>query len=183
MAIEGKANIDTLLIAAEVIERDHVKSVHFQTKDHLFQRDSLIQNAQRRFSTAYATPITSNLDFQSTSVSSSASPTSRRSWLTSDLITSTTTASQPPPPQAGNFPNISSLVTLADLKNVLSAAAAATPVTNISRSTLEGNGEGNGSNNNTGSKYSWVFVVIAFGLPALSCRENQHSEGGRKLPV
>lgn len=26
MAIEGKANIDTLLIAAEVIERDHVKS-------------------------------------------------------------------------------------------------------------------------------------------------------------
>lgn len=25
MAIEGKANIDTLLIAAEVIERDHVK--------------------------------------------------------------------------------------------------------------------------------------------------------------
>ncbi|KAM3188231.1 hypothetical protein ACTXT7_000729 [Hymenolepis weldensis] len=89
--------------------------------------------------------------FQSASVSSSASPTSRRNWLTSDLITCTTTASQPPPPQAGNFPNISNLVTLADLKNVLSAAAAATPVTNISRSTLEGNGEGNGSSNNTGS--------------------------------
>nr|CDS25951.1 conserved hypothetical protein [Hymenolepis microstoma] len=152
MAIEGKANIDTLLIAAEVIERDHVKSVHFQTKDHLFQRDSLIQTPQRRFSTAYATPVTSNLDFHSASVSPSASLTSRRNWLTTDLITSTTTVSQlPQPSQANNFPNVSDLVTLADLKNVLSAAAAATTVTNISRSTRDSNGELNDSNTNTGS--------------------------------
>ncbi|VDN98290.1 unnamed protein product [Rodentolepis nana] len=166
MAIEGKANIDTLLIAAEVIERDHVKSVHFQTKDPLFQRDSLIQTPKRRFSTAYATPITPNLDFHSASVSPSASLTSsRRNWLTTDLINSTTAASQlPQPSQAGNFPNVSGLVTLADLKNVLSAAAAAatTPISNTSRLTLDGNSEGNNSNTNTGSsKHSLSLPFFA----------------------
>ncbi|KAL5110342.1 hypothetical protein TcWFU_005065 [Taenia crassiceps] len=114
MAVEEKANIDTLLIAAEVLERDLVKGVHFQSKEHLFPRDSLIQNAQRRFSTTYPSPIASNFNFRSASGSPSASPTtpSRRHWLTSDLIISRAAV-----PSRCFTP--SSNISLTDLKSVL----------------------------------------------------------------
>ncbi|KAM7537713.1 hypothetical protein Aperf_G00000065068 [Anoplocephala perfoliata] len=150
MAIEGKANIDTLLIAAEVIERDHVKGVHFQSKDHLFQRDSLIQNAQRRFSTAYSAPITSSLNLHSASISPSLSPTSsalssKRNWLTSDLITSSVSSCIPPVSQPPvNFPIIPDVVTLSDLQNILSAATGA----NIARS-LDGSRSGTNNGSST----------------------------------
>ncbi|KAH9283861.1 hypothetical protein ECG_03747 [Echinococcus granulosus] len=135
MAIEEKANIDTLLIAAEVLERDLVKGVHFQSKEHLFPRDSLIQSAQRRFSTTCSPPIASNLNFHSASGSPSASPLtpSRRHWLTSDLIISRTAV-----PNRCLIP--SSNISLTDLTSVLSISCP-----------RSSNNSNNGSNSGRGS--------------------------------
>lgn len=85
------------------------------------------------------------LQFHSASVSPSVSPTSsalssKRNWLTSDLITSSVSSCTPPVSQPSvNFPIISEVLPFSDLQNVLSAAS-------IPRSL-----DGNRSSTNSGS--------------------------------